>query len=227
MIESKIDEKIQVIPFDSQSESIYGQKEHVFIGISPFNSYFTLERITKLINWGMNNFKNITVFTPDTLSAFTLQGKGYSKEHAMRKTKKEDSRIKSRIFKAFEIIGVSNIFSENKILPFTQISKCPKYLKTYEDCLKHFETDTVLRSGCLEISKTIISDTENAANEEQLTLAVQYFLHELPLFINAPFILDVPSSLFVYHAPPTFFNHLYQGRTLVSPDQGFLKVVVT
>lgn len=226
MLQSKGDEKIQVIPVDNRSQSIYEQKEHAFIGISPFSGYFTIERITKLINWGMNNFENITVFIPDKISSFTLQGKGYSEKDAVRKTKSQDKRLKNKVIRSFEELGIRKRDAENNILTFTEISNNPRYIEIYENCLKLFETDTSFKLGCLGTSKEILSNNEDINNEEKLNIAVKYFLHEFPLFINTPFILDIPSSLIVYHAPPIFVEHLYQSRTLVPPNQGFLKVIV-
>lgn len=226
MRQSKDDKKIQAIPVDDRSRVIYEQKEHAFIGISPFNSYFTTDRISKLINWGMNNFKNITVFIPDEISSFTLQGKGYSEKDATRKTKEQDRHLKNKVMRSFESLGIRKIDAEGKTLTFSQLSKNPRYIEIFEDCLKQFERDASFKSGCLSISKEMLSNNEDVNNEEKLNIAVKYLLHELPFFINPASILEIPSSLIVYHATPSFLEHLYQNRILVPPNQGLLKVVI-
>src|SRR5436309_836011 len=115
---------------------------------------------------------------------------------------------------------------KKKMLTFSQLSKNPRYMEIYEDCLKQFETDLSFKLGCLETSKKIVSNNKGITNEEKLNIAVKYFLREFPTFVNTPYILDVPSSLVVYHAPPTFLEYLYHNRRIIPLNQGYLKVIV-
>ncbi len=61
--------------------------EHGLIGVSPFNSYFTVETLEGLFSWALKTFKDMNVFIPTTISSYTFQAIGYPESRATRKTK--------------------------------------------------------------------------------------------------------------------------------------------
>jgi len=79
------------------SSELLKKGEHALIGISPFNGYFTYERINFIVKWASVNFENFTIFYPDTLSKHTLYHK-YTKKDLDKKVKHADNNlIKSAI----------------------------------------------------------------------------------------------------------------------------------
>lgn len=59
-----------------------------------------------------------------------------------------------------------------------------------------------------------------------MSIGVNFFLKELPLLIDSAKILNVDTSLFIYHSIPEGFRELYSKNlfNIVSKDQGFLCV---
>ncbi|WP_375641145.1 MULTISPECIES: tRNA-dependent cyclodipeptide synthase [unclassified Bartonella] len=58
-----------------QSENcsrLIAMKQHLMIGISPFNTRFSEKCITELICWAAKKFKDIDVLLPDIESAMLL-----------------------------------------------------------------------------------------------------------------------------------------------------------
>jgi len=55
-------------------------------------------------------------------------------------------------------------------------------------------------------------------------IAVNYFLAELPTFLNIPTLLNVPSSCCLYHQIPSFIKYIYNEKNLQEPNQGFIAV---
>ena len=70
--------KVSVAPLSLNCENLLKRREHVLLGISPFNSYYCEFRITKLIEWARDNFKNFHIFVPDTLPYYNFLALGYS-----------------------------------------------------------------------------------------------------------------------------------------------------
>lgn len=84
------------IPISENSRKIFEKKNHACLGISPFNSCFSEERIGTLAEWAMKEFETFHLFVPDIPSAFTLEALGYSQEkpHGRRADSVSTSIIK-------------------------------------------------------------------------------------------------------------------------------------
>jgi cyclo(L-tyrosyl-L-tyrosyl) synthase len=213
------------------SKKLFDLKEHALIGISPFNSYYSEDNLKKLFSWGLNNFKEISVFIPNEISTYTLQAIGYSKDKADRKTKSQDRYLRNKAIKALVANNLSGHEAKSKMVFFSDLAqnnkKYMEFCKLYEQM---YENDKNFREGCLLTSKCVLSTKGNSAcvDERALNLSVKYFLAELPLYLNTPDILNVSSSLFVYKDLPTdFLNKIYNNgpfSSLVSSKQGCLAI---
>ena len=49
------------------------KKSHCILGISPFNSFFSEENITALLNWANIQFRSFQIFIPDQISYYKPQ----------------------------------------------------------------------------------------------------------------------------------------------------------
>ena len=52
-------------PVTRNCAKILNAREHAVIGISPFNSYFSEQKITDLIVWAKETFGTFHVYVPD------------------------------------------------------------------------------------------------------------------------------------------------------------------
>ncbi|MBY0580996.1 MAG: tRNA-dependent cyclodipeptide synthase [Rickettsiales bacterium] len=59
----------QIYPIHIDSNLL--EKSHCILGISPFNSFFSEENITTLINWANTQFRSFQIFIPDKISYYT------------------------------------------------------------------------------------------------------------------------------------------------------------
>jgi cyclo(L-tyrosyl-L-tyrosyl) synthase len=101
---------------NSESEELFLLKEHALIGISPFNSYYSEENLKKLFSWGLSTFKRINIFIPDGISIYTLQGMGYPKERAEKKTRSQDRYLKNKAIRALAANNISEAEANNMIV---------------------------------------------------------------------------------------------------------------
>lgn len=220
---------ISVDPIGENSRSIFEQREHAVIGVSPFNSYFNAENLSNLFNWALNSFKNVSIFIPTEISIYTLQAVGYSKERAAYKTKRQDAYLKNKVVKALIEQGISQNLVEDKIITTNTLLNNPNYELLYNNCLQEFKNNEAFRQDCLATSRWVLSNykTLHQNNEDSLNIAVKYFLYEFPLFINTPAILNVASSTFIYHSVPRYLEYLYSNNIMISPNQGFVRAVIS
>jgi len=114
-------EKAQKIQFiNKKSEEIFYKKDHLFIGLSPSNSYYSEQRITEILFWVLKQeFKDFTVFLADEISYYNWLGKGYNEIAAKRRTREEDNKIRNRLYRAIEKLSIS----ETKILKFSVLKE--------------------------------------------------------------------------------------------------------
>lgn len=207
----------------NNSKSLYHVKEHVVIGVSPFNSFFSEERLVHLFRWAMANFKEWVVFSPTGLSYYTLCAIGYSEQKARQKTKRQDNYLKNKLFRVLNFLGFSKMEAASKLLDMNKLILNPKYQELFEACVEKFEIDHAFMEGCLSASRWVLSKNESAGlvDSTALKIASQYFLAELPLFLDTPFLLDVKSSIFAYPSMPDYLKYLYIEGEIISPNQGF------
>lgn len=217
---------IEIFPVGKGSNEIYNLKQHALIGVSPFNSYFTEQNLMQLIDWSLSIFEKITIFIPDTLSIFTLMALGYTKEEAEYKTRRQDNYLKNKVIRALKNLGHDENMAIELMINFTELSSNKNYQDIYNNCLIKFETCAEFKNGCLSTSSWILENSQKSAGvgEKELEIAVQYFLREFPLFLDTPTILNVKSSLFIYHKIPKYLEFLYLNEQMISPKQGYLKI---
>lgn len=73
----------------------FKKREHCCFGISPFNSYFSEERIRELAKWGLREFKSMHFFIPDVPAVYTLEAQGYPREKAEWKARRQAQYLKN------------------------------------------------------------------------------------------------------------------------------------
>lgn len=201
--------------------------EHALFGVSPFNSYFSTERIRRLADWGISRFGRVDFFVPDAPSAFTFEALGYAPEKAAWKARRQGQYTRNKIRTALAALDVAE--PERRILGWAELEGNAAFaeLHTYGRTL--YERDAEFRSACRETSSWVLAGKlpEGAApDEQQIECAVRYFLAELPLFIDTPSVVGTGTSVFCYHQPPAFLRRLYQRALNWHPaaGQGFAVV---
>jgi cyclo(L-tyrosyl-L-tyrosyl) synthase len=221
--------RVEAIPIGENSKNIFTRKRHVLIGASPFNSYFSEENLIKIITWSLDNFNEISVFIPDKISIFTLMARGYTSERAEAKTRRQDTYLKNKIFRAFKQVGFTEGNAAKMVVSLSELSNNLDYENIYQECLKKFDADLDFKLGCFSTCSWILNNKQDSKIliDKNTETAVQYFLREFPLFLDTPRILGADSSLFAYHSVPAYLKTLYESKMLVAPNQGFLRLNIT
>ncbi|WP_434446703.1 tRNA-dependent cyclodipeptide synthase [Lentzea sp. E54] len=198
---------------------------HVCIGVSPFNSYFSVERITALARWAMAEFESFHFFIPDRAAAFTLEALGYEPSRARLKARRQGQYVINKVTRALWDIGVR--CPEQHLLVGANLAENQFYQRLLSNAYDLFDRDEDFAAHCLEATRWVL-DRKLPAGEtpspDQLRSAVRYFLAELPMFVDTPAITGMDSSVFAYHQRVRFLELLY-ARELTwrpHPGQGFV-----
>lgn len=212
----------------ANSQKIYQKKEHVLLGISPFNSYFSEENIFNLIKWASDNFSRFHVFIPDTLPMYTFLALGYTKEKSIKKAKRQAAYLKNKVNRVFKKMGYSDEFALHLLIDMAFLERNPIYINLKNLCYRLYEKNVIFRDQCNLSTEWVLKGHHAHMDSLDPQLAVHYILHEMPLFCDTPSILDTSSSIFVYHQIPKLLNFLYTNYTdnaFLSSLQGFMEVV--
>ncbi|MFI8499638.1 tRNA-dependent cyclodipeptide synthase [Streptomyces sp. NPDC085524] len=219
---------LELTPMSPQCGDVVARAEHACIGISPFNSYFSTERIRALAAWGRERFARVDFFVPDAPSAFTFEALGYSPERAAWKARRQGQYTRNKICTALTGLGVAD--PEDRILGWAELEGNAAFAQLHDRCRELYEVDEAFGDACREAAVWVLSGKlpeGSRPSEQQVECAVRYFLAELPLFVDTPAIVGAGASVFCYHQPPDVLRRLYGRRLSLSPAPGQGFAVVT
>jgi tRNA-dependent cyclodipeptide synthase len=225
--ENKEKEHRNIILGDLKKNLFCSKKEpFALIGISPFNSYFSVEKILELCEWIYRRYDNFAIFIPDEISKYTFEALGYTKERLNRKTKKQDNYTMNKVTKALSMFYDNHeIEKDIEIHTISKLKEDKSYKDLYLIFSQMFFNNKIFRHNCLDVTHWILSNNNNKnieIDDFQKNIAVQYFLFELPIMTYATDVLKLGSCDFVYHNIPAFLKHLYINKELVSLKQRLL-----
>ncbi|MFH8365825.1 tRNA-dependent cyclodipeptide synthase [Streptomyces sp. NPDC018031] len=214
-------------PLTENCGIVLQKASHACIGVSPFNSYFSTTRLTALAGWALSQFDSCHFFVPDTAAAYTLEALGYPPDRARHKAQRQGQYVHNKITTALRHLGVEE--PAGLILGMDRLSRNARYGELLETAQALFRDDDAFRAACLDASHWVLDrklPPGAVPTDEQLLLAVRYFLAELPLFVDSAGITETGASMFVYHHRVDFLERFYRNQLSWSPEagQGFLVV---
>ncbi|WP_431040891.1 tRNA-dependent cyclodipeptide synthase [Streptomyces sp. P1-3] len=200
---------------------------HACIGVSPFNSYFSTKRLVALADWALSEFDSCHFFVPDTAAAYTLEALGYPPDRARHKAQRQGQYVHNKITTALRTLSVDD--PAELILGMARLEENARYRELLDHAHGLCADDPLFRQACLDASHWVLDrklPPDTLPTQEQLRLAVRYFLAELPLFVDSGGITESGPSMFVYHHPVDFLERFYRNELPWSPapGQGFLVV---
>ncbi|MGE4107358.1 MAG: tRNA-dependent cyclodipeptide synthase [Bacteriovoracia bacterium] len=215
-------------PLTENCKRVYDSKEHVCFGISPFNSYFSERRLRDLAHWGRSHFQSMHFFVPDVPAAYTLEALGYTPERAAWKARRQANWLRNKIIRSLISLSFTHHESEKMVLDWEKLVSISRFQEIYREIQGLFRKDSAFRGACIEASHWIlekrVADTL-ALTDEALLRAVEYFLAEIPLFLDAASILNQKASVFAYHQSIPFLENLYRNQffcQVPSERQGYV-----
>ncbi|MFB7743620.1 tRNA-dependent cyclodipeptide synthase [Streptomyces sp. NPDC056132] len=213
-------------PFTRSCHHIWDEGDHVLIGVSPGNSYFSAGRITELVRWASARFSRIDIVYADLHVAELFGALGYEPGHAARRAGKEVKAVRRRILR-----GVDEADPQGTpvgVHALSEFAGNPVYELLHRRVRHFLATDPHFRAGCEHMAAHFLSTKvgEPAVSARQLSACLDYIAAELPFFLDTPGILGVPSSVSCYHAPIPLTELLYAkgGGLRASRNQAYAVV---
>ncbi|MGW1891022.1 tRNA-dependent cyclodipeptide synthase [Streptomyces sp. NPDC002004] len=202
----------EVLPFTRTCQIIREEGDHVLIGVSPGNSYFSADRIADLTAWAHDRFAEIDFVYADLHVDTLFEAFGHTPEHAARRAAKELKAVRRRIVKGVERAGPPDGRRNIRIRALSEFSGHPVYELLHRR-VRHFMTyDDSFREGCDDMVRQFLEPKlaeGRSGTERQRAACLDYIAAELPFFIDTPGILDVPSSVAAYHTVLPLTEVLY------------------
>jgi tRNA-dependent cyclodipeptide synthase len=229
--ENKNQDRNKIIYRDLHTIYLDAPKEpFALVVISPFNSYFSAEKILEICEWVNLHYEEFAIFFPDKISKYTLEAMGYDESEIHQKVRKQDNHTMNRIHRALEEFYQKHPDSPRiKIHTISELKEDKLYSNLYKIYIERFFRDKLFRQSCLEIADWVVSksnkdDSRKGDFHKDLGsyIAVNYFLYELPITINTADILKVKSSDWVYHTIPDCLKWMCSDSDLVPSNQRFL-----
>ncbi|WP_255954830.1 tRNA-dependent cyclodipeptide synthase [Streptomyces odontomachi] len=215
-----------VEPLTDNCRRILDQGEHVLIGVSPRNSYFTEARITELLRWSAKSFRLIDVVIPDFAEVETWLALGYPDTKAHRKTRSKAAHIRNRVIRAGDAAAVPA--SRLRVLLLSDLAARPDYQSALRRCEETVAQDAVLREMCLRPARHALRCHLNGSEPTpaQVDRAMRYIIAEMPLMLDVPGMLDVDHSTLIYHQRLEFIDWIFFGNTSLRMSERQAYVVV-
>ncbi|AUY48967.1 tRNA-dependent cyclodipeptide synthase [Streptomyces sp. CB01881] len=189
----------EALPFSDRCRDIWRRGDHLLIGVSPGNSYFSHRRIAELIGWGREFFERIDIVHADLHVGAQYEAFGYDAERAERRAVKEVKATARRIARGAEDAGSPDGVRMHALSEF---AGHPVYRRLHRQAVDALGTDREFREAAEGMARGFLAarmDEGLAPNEPQLAAGLRYITAELPFFLDTPALLGVPSSVSCYH----------------------------
>lgn len=212
-------------PFSDRCRQVWQRGDHLLIGVSPGNSYFSPQRIAELVHWARDFFAAVDIVYADLHVDTQYAAFGHTPEQAQRRAAKEIKATARRIHRGVAEAG----WEEVRVRALSEFRPDPGYQRlvaVIEDALRH---DPVFREAAEGMARSFLGarlPEGTGPSSEQLAAGLRYICAELPFFLDTPALLDVPSSVTVYHVElpltPVLFGRSEGLRA--APGQGYAVV---
>ncbi|MGW4165208.1 tRNA-dependent cyclodipeptide synthase [Streptomyces sp. NPDC004788] len=222
-------ETLRLQPYTDHCRVIADEGAHVVIGVSPGNSYFTAQRLRDLARWGLDHFEKVDFVHTDLYVAEMYEALGYGADEARRKAVKNLRGVRAKVAAA-----VGDVDPDGRRLRARGMSEfraIPAYQELHRQVLAAVAGDAVVRETCDALTGIFLKGKVGPGQEvtaRQREVCRAYICAEVPLFLDTPAILGVPSSLNCYHQALPLADLLYargsglrasrnQGHGIVTP----------
>ncbi|MCX4745379.1 tRNA-dependent cyclodipeptide synthase [Kitasatospora sp. NBC_01287] len=215
----------QALPFSDRCRQVWGLGDHLLIGVSPGNSYFSARRIAELIDWGREFFDAVDVVYADLHVDAQFEAFGHTPEHAGRRAAKEIKTTARRIERGVEQAGPARV----GVHALSEFLVEPVYQRLRAEVEAALREDQVFREAAEGMARSFLAGrlpAGVAAEAGQLAAGLRYICAELPFFLDTPALLGRASSISCHHIElpltPVLFGRCEGLRA--APAQGYAVV---
>ncbi|RLV08931.1 tRNA-dependent cyclodipeptide synthase [Streptomyces griseocarneus] len=202
-----------VEPYTEECRTIYEEREHVVVGVSPGNSYFGVDLLAELLAWLCQEFRQVDVVVPDSGLVHTYLALGYPGQKAAKKARAETNVLFNRVVRGWEKSGGPR--AGDGVHRMSELETGIAYQRLLRRCGQALADDPKLRATALRMCRDSLRARrpEFEPTLEQVECSMQYLLAELPFFLCSADIFEVSSSLCFYHQVVPLADDIFAKRT--------------
>ncbi|MFJ8041879.1 tRNA-dependent cyclodipeptide synthase [Kitasatospora sp. NPDC096147] len=212
----------QALPFSDRCHRVWQRGDHLLIGVSPGNSYFSQLRIAQLVRWGRQFFAAVDVVHADLHVDAQYAVHGYPAELALRRAAKEVKATRRRIERGVALAGRAGV----GVHALSEFTGTAAYRRLRGEVATGLAEDAELRAATELMAAGFLASRlaeGEAPTADQLAAGIGYIAAELPFFLDTPSLLGVESSVSCYHVElpltPVLFGRDHGLRA--APGQGY------
>ncbi|OON72088.1 hypothetical protein B1H18_31355 [Streptomyces tsukubensis] len=215
-------------PLTERCRSIEARGDHILIGVSTGNSYFSTDRLTQLLRWSQKRFRVVDVICADTCIDTMLIAEGCAESEARQRAKRRITNVRRRIRHAVRDSRPGHASTTTHLL--SDFERSDAYLAVRTRVLNTLEDHPPFTRACQAMVRCFLpagagDDSDDLSPRMRAGLA--YVVNELPFVIDTPGILGPPTSLSCYHVLPPAVRHLYLESGGLTPVEGQGFAVIT
>lgn len=210
-----------VTPYTDNCAGLYERAEHVLVGVSPGNGYFNKPRLSALLRWAATRFTTVDAIVPDVSLTHTYQALGQPPALAWKNARHKAAKTYRRVARAWQDIGVEQ--PHQRIHLLSDFADHPHYARLRAHTRHALDTDPALRTVFHHASRHVLTAylKDVQPTGAQIEEATNYLAAEMPLCLDTPALLDVPSSIAVYHHRMPMIEAMFTSPHMhISPQQG-------
>ncbi|MER5390982.1 tRNA-dependent cyclodipeptide synthase [Saccharopolyspora sp. NPDC002686] len=217
----------EVEPISARCREIWERGEHVLIGVSTGNSYFSQERLTSLARWAGHFFDRIDVMYVDTCIEGTLISSGLTAHEASRLVKSRLRDMRRKLRRVVESLG--STADRVRVRPLSEFLQEDAYRAVRRRAEEELARNPQFASVCEDMVRRYLAGkcADGRCTPEGVRAGMDYLLAELPFFLDSPNLFDVRSSSACYHVSTPLVEYLVQANSDVLPasrSHGYLVV---
>ena len=218
------DGPFEVVPRTDACRRIYGRGDHVLIGVSPGNSYFTSARVAELSAWAVGRFAAVDIVYADLHVDAMFEACGYTPEHASKRANKEIKAVRRRILRGLDEAQAPT--GHVRVRALSEFADSPEYRELHGEVLHAMATDREFQQACEQMVRQVVVGRDEVGRDvagrdeagaemspAQRRAGLDYIAAELPFFLDTPGIVGVPTSVSCYHKLLPLTDVLYTRRS--------------
>ncbi|MGK5640231.1 tRNA-dependent cyclodipeptide synthase [Streptomyces sp. URMC 126] len=211
---------MEVEPYSPACRKVLERGEHVMLGVSTGNSYFSQVTVAALLRWALDRFASVDLVYSDAHLDTMRVADGDSPAHAAAGARRSLKDMRRRLRRAVEQVTPAG--AELRVRSISEYAALPGYEPVRQRLEAAFARDRKLTAACETHIDTWLASRErtDGRQEDRRQAALAYLKAELPLITSTPEIRGVSTSLFCYHIPMPIVNELRGLTDYWHPGQG-------
>lgn len=182
-------------------------KEVLAFGVSLYNSYFTEDRIIRLLQCVNSPDRKIYLVIVDLPATHNLRAIGKNDSYIAKKVRQHGNNITNRCRRAIEASGV-----DATVMTFEGIASSAVYRYGVLQFHKLYNEDAKFRLDARKVTSDVLFNKLGVtADEQQIDIAVSFLLEELSFFWWGDEILGEDHMVNAYHSEMKILSDLIAG----------------